>query len=283
MAIPKEEFVFEGVIAADADISQCHTLKAIKIFDRKGEERTREFDLSQDLNRLRAALQQMGNVRLIIIDPVSAYIGKTNDSNNAEIRGLMAPLSVMAADTGAAVVLITHLNKSTSQDAIGRVIGSIGMIAAARAGYAVSKDPKNPNIRYFVPLKNNIGNDRDGFSFTIQGRQLSDTIKSSRIIWGDSVDAQKVLHPEDEKPTQTNSAKAFLEELLADEPRMAEEIFEEAEGAGYSKQSIQRAATRLGVIRKKKGMKDGWTWRLPSMVPIPESGEDIEDAEDFTI
>lgn len=272
--------------AAEADTTKCFILEAIRTEDPQGKEHLRGFDLSQDIDRLRSVLHQVGDVRLIIIDPVSAYLGKTKDNNNAEMRGLLAPLSTLAAEIGAAVVLVTHLNKSTTQDAIGRVIGSIGLIAAARAGYSVSKDPKNPDIRYLVPLKNNIGNDQDGFSFTIQGVPLTTEIKSSRIIWGDSVDAQKILYPTDDKPSQINGASDFLRELLGDGPKSAQEIFAEGDGAGYSKATLRRAKQRLGIKHRKMGMNEGWEWYFPLDVSgfkpgfLPEDTEDHEGVED---
>lgn len=274
--------------AADADISRCHALQAIKIEGPMGQEQLRGFDLSQDLGRLRSVIDQFGDVRLIVIDPVSAYMGKTKDNNNAEIRGLLTPLSALSSDTGAAIVLITHLNKSTAHDAIGRVIGSIGMIAAARAGYAVSKDPQNPDIRYFVPLKNNIGNDQDGFSFTIQGVKVTDEIETSRIIWGEVIEAQRVLYPEDDKPTQANGASEFLTEVLGEGPKPAAEIFAEGEGPGYSKGTLRRAKQRLGIKHRKMGMDGGWEWYLPREIvnnaqSIVSAYEEPEGAEGDTI
>ena len=114
----------------------------------------------------------------------------------------------MAAINNVAIILITHLNKSTEQEPIERVIGSIGLIAAARAGYIVVKDKKNPDTRYFLPIKNNLGNDTDGFAFNIEGVELEGNITTSKICWHpDTVNAQKILFPEsDGKPSATNGA-----------------------------------------------------------------------------
>lgn len=66
------------------------------------------FNLASDLSRLERRIQQLGNVRLIIIDPVTAYLGETDDHKNGAIRSLMAPLSDLAARNNLAVVLVTH-------------------------------------------------------------------------------------------------------------------------------------------------------------------------------
>lgn len=263
------------LVAAGADVTKCHVLSAVKIPMKSGEHKSRHFDLTQDVLRLGAAIEQKGNVHLVIIDPVSAYLGGTDSNNNSDIRGVLAPLSDMAAKYNVAIILVTHLNKSKDQDLMARVIGSMGMIAAARAGYVVSKDEVDPAIRYFLPIKNNIGNDSEGFAFHIEGLTLSEGIETSKICWHEGViNAHKVLYPE--KKTQINGAQAFLLEILSRGSLIASEIFEEAEGMGYSKSSIQRAASNLKIVRRKMGMKDGWMWSLPSPVSFPEDAEDSE-------
>jgi len=272
------------LLAAGADVRKCHILNAVRIKNHTGVDTERGFDLTQDIERLGQAIARLGNVIMVVIDPISSYLGNTDSHNNADMRGLLAPLAAMAAEHGVAIILLTHLNKSTNQDAIGRVIGSIGLIAAARAGYMIIKDDKNPDTRYFIPIKNNIGNDTDGFAFHIEGVDLSEGIKTSKVCWHDGlVDAQKILHPDpDAKPTATNGAKAFLEELLSAKPMMMTDIITEAEGAGYSKASIQRAATKIGVSRKKRGMGGGWEWSMPKSDIYGNPCEDVEDVEGST-
>jgi hypothetical protein len=260
------------LIAAGADLKRCHVLQAVKTF-REGKEGVRTFDLTRDVNRLAVEMEKIGNVRLVIIDPISAYLGATDSHNNADMRGLLAPLSAMAAQHGAAIMLVTHMNKSNEQDALLRVIGSIGLIAAARAGYAVLKDRERHDIRYIVPLKNNIGNDRDGFAFHIESVTLPEGIRTSKILWHDGmVNAHAILRPENK--SETNGAHGFLKELLSGGAMPAKDVLENGDSAGYSKAALQRAASRLKVIRKKTGMEGGWVWALP---------EDAEGCEDFNI
>ena len=248
------------LIAAGANLKRCHFLDGVLV---RGEEKNtyRLFDLEQDVKRLEATILEWPDLRLIIIDPVSAYQGKRDSHNNAEIRSLLAPYQKLAAQYGIALVLITHFNKSSSQEPLERIIGSIGLIAAARAGYAVVKDQEDEHLRYFVPVKNNIGDDKTGFSYRIEGVTLGNGIETSKIVWGEApVQASKVLCPE--KKTQTNGAKDFLRELLSSGPMPVSEIMDQAEGVGYNKGTIQRAAQALGIKKTKLGMKGGWRWLL---------------------
>lgn len=266
------------LIAAGADQKRCHVIYAVNTF-KDGKEGIRNFDLTQDISRLGDAIEKIGNVRLVVIDPISAYLGDTDSHNNADMRGLLAPLSAMAAAQGAAIVLVTHLSKSKDQEVMLRVIGSIGLIAAARSGYAVVPDSEKPEIRYFVPIKNNIGNDKDGFSFHIQSVTLPEGIETSKILWHDGlVNAHKILNPEN-KP-KANDAQVFLQELLSPAPLPANDVFEHGEGAGYSKATLRRAAKKMGVKRKKDGMEGGWLWSLKTSAP--EDAEGYEDDESNT-
>ena len=273
------------LLAAGADIERCYILEAVRIKNKHGKDTTRSFDLSQDIQRMADAIRRIGGVNLAIIDPISAYLGETDSHNNADIRGLLAPLSAMAAECGVAILLITHLNKSENQEMIGRVMGSMGLIAAARAGYVVIKDPNDSTIRHFVPIKNNIGNDAEGFSFTIEAVEVENSIHTSRIVWQEGqVNAQEISHPKpDEKSTATNPAQKFLEDLLTIKPMLGSEIQKEADEAGFSKSSIQRAANALYVQRKKLGMQGGWEWSLMKQyIPFSKT-KDAEDTEDSAL
>ena len=113
-------------------------------------------------------------------------------------------------------------------------------------------------------IKNNNGNDIEGFSYEIEGISLEeDSIKTSRVKWHpDLVLCKDIFNPEGSN--QKNGAQAFLEELLQNGSMSSTEIWEHAEGAGYGKASIQRAKAALGIKAKKNGMKEGWAWYLPS-------------------
>ena len=268
------------LVAVGANVSLCHVLSAINTQNQNGKAGKRNFDLTQDIEQLGKICENFGDVRLIVIDPISAYLGNTDSNNNSDMRGLLMPLSDMAAKHGVALIVLTHLNKSTSQDAHSRVIGSVGLVAAARAAYMVQKDAEKPEIRYFVPIKNNIGNDHDGFAFVIEGVELENNITTSKICWQDGVvEAQKILNPQaEQKPTATNGAADFLRELLANKPMLVNDIFEEAEGMGYNKSAVRRAARKIGIKRKKLGMDGGWQWQLANFEPpITEDYEDVED------
>ena len=132
-------------------------LRAIKKKNGKGE---RAFDLNHDIEALAEHLKSHPGIKLIIIDPISAYLGRTNSHNNAEVRAVLAPLAKLAADHRVAIVAITHLNKSLTTDPLARIMGSTAFIAAVRSAFLVERDKHNAERRLFLPLKSNISASR---------------------------------------------------------------------------------------------------------------------------
>lgn len=182
------------LLAAGADTGRCYTLDAVTDRDADGVARIRSFNLQGDLDRLAALLECIGDVALVVIDPISAYLGGTDSHKNAEVRAVLAPLAELAARHCVAVICVSHLNKAGGNEAVMRVTGSLGFVAAARAAYIVARDKDDPHRRLFLPIKNNIGNDQAGLAFKVESFELDDDIQTSRVMW----DAEPVTVTADE-------------------------------------------------------------------------------------
>jgi putative DNA primase/helicase len=268
-----EDTIVPRLEAARADLSRVYILGAVvESYQADGGEVVRAFNLKTDLTRLGALLAEIGNVAMVIIDPVTAYLGDTNSHNNAEIRVLLAPLSDLAAKHGAAVVCVSHLNKSVGAEALMRVTGSTAFVAAARAAFIVVKDPENEARRLLLPLKNNIGNDQTGLAFSLQSAQVRSAagpIETSCVVWESgtvtvTADEAMVRQCDPEERNDIEDAKEFLRDLLADGPVSSRRIRADAEGSGYSWRTIQRAKKAVGIEAVKEGMKGAWVWKLPT-------------------
>ncbi len=136
-------------------------------------------------------------------------------------------------------------------------MGSMGLVAAARAAYAVTKDPADPQRRLFLPLKNNIGKDTTGYAFRVESAATGDGIETSRIVWEQdpvtttAEEAMTSAGATDDR-TDIDDAKNFLNNLLAHGPVSSKQIRAEAEGAGYSWTTIKRAKKALGIEAVKR-------------------------------
>lgn len=99
------------------------------------------------------------NAKLLILDPMSSYIGDTCSMNNAnETRAEFNHLIAVAKDIGCAIVIIAHMNKAKDINPLYRTNGSIDIAGAARSILAVTRtaNKQNPAERYLVQFKSNL-------------------------------------------------------------------------------------------------------------------------------
>jgi hypothetical protein len=267
--------------AAGANLTRVHIIEGVTAgYTGDGARRDRVFSLEQDLS-LAEKLSEIGGVSALIIDPISAYLGSTDSHVNAEVRGLLTPLSELAAKHDVALIGVSHLNKAGAAEAMMRVSGSLAFIAAARAAYLVARDPDDKTRRLLLPLKNNLAPDAAGLAYRIESVSVESkagTLQTSRVLW----DAESVTVTADEvmqssTPQKTSAlaeAKEWLEHSLGGGPMPATEVFELADAVGISRKTLRRAREELGIGTQKMSMKGGWNWNLPPKVP-----KSIEEAQ----
>ena len=128
-----------------------------------------EKQLSMTDDRIEKAIRQ-NNVRLMIMDPIQAYLGANVDMNRAnEIRPLFRHLSTIAERTGCAIVLIGHLNKSSASQSDYRSLGSIDIAAAVRSILFVEKveKEKEQDIRVVYQQKDSLAKKENPVAFSL--------------------------------------------------------------------------------------------------------------------
>lgn len=254
--------------AAGGDPRRIHLLTAV--LTSEGEEAP---DLCSHIPIIRAAVERT-KAALVIIDPLMAYLGPdVNSHRDQDIRRTLSPLSKMAEETGTALVVVRHLNKSAGGQAIYRGGGSIGIAGAARVVLLVAKDPEDEDRRILAVVKNNLAKFPESLAFRLQG-----VGHVARVEWdsepvsytADELLAVSVQDPDgQEEKEEKKSAKAlatdWLAELLLSGPVPYTEIQQHAKPAGFTMATIRRAKDTLGVISDKKGYgaEGAWEWRLP--------------------
>jgi putative DNA primase/helicase len=260
-----EDTIRPRLEAAGADLKRCHIVGAV----REAGNRPREFCLIDDLGRLATRLDEIGDAALIVIDPISAYLGKTDSHRNAEVRAVLAPLAELAARYRAAVLAVSHLRKSPEGDAILRVSGSLAFVAAARAAYLVMRDPNDRDRRLLLPLKNNLGIDSTGYAYRVVAHWLaSSEIATCRVEWEPGVvtisadEALGATRGGREDCPKLDAAMEWLSELLSTETRAQAEVQAAAKAARHAWATVRRAADELGVEKIKSGWSGGWVWSL---------------------
>ena len=187
---------------------------------------------------------------------------------------MLTPLATLAGETGVAVLVIRHLNKSLSSQAIYRGGGSIAFARAARSVLLAGAAPDgSPGDCVLAVAKANLPAPAPALAYRIASTDDVANVPSSRIAWGGPVplSADALVAPPAE-PSARHQAVTFLRETLAAGPQPAADVRAEARTAGISDRTLNRAKTEAGVTSQKDGMSGSWFWALPEKGHGPPKG-----------
>ena len=215
--------------AAGGDPSKAVALSTVP--DAEGNER--QIAIPDDIGVIEAAIERVGAV-LVVIDPLMAFLsGETNSHRDQDVRRALAPLAGLAERTGAAVVVVRHLNKGTSGNALYRGGGSIGIVGAARSGLLIAKHPEDDSRRVLASIKSNLAPPAPSLVFSLSSTENG----AVRVDWnGESeLDATALLSaPTDPEEIVLQEARGLLREVLFEGPVPASEVKQEARSADIS-------------------------------------------------
>lgn len=219
-----------------------------------------EKSLSMIDERLEEAIIKT-NAKLLILDPIQAYLGGGMDMNRAnEARDMTKKLGALAEKYKCAIVLIGHMNKASGNKAAYRGMGSIDFFAVARSVLLVGRVEGEPNIRAVVQIKNNLA------AF---GHPKAFELLEGGFKWcGDyEITVDEVLGGIAPKANKLEQAKQMLRELAETSKAVqSNEIFEMAEEQGISKRTLENAKKELGIRAKK--INNSWYWELDKVIRI---------------
>ena len=211
------------------------------------DEAKRELTLSDE--RIEKAITQNG-ARLIILDPIQAYMGEKTDMNRAnEVRPMFRRLADVAERTGCAVILIGHLNKAAGGQSAYRGLGSIDFRAAARSVLLIGRVKREPNVRVIVHDKSSLAPEGKPVAFCL------DPETGFSWIGEYDITADELLSGAGgNTATKTEQAERLILDLLADGKELASEDIEKAATeAGISARTVRAAKRNLdGRITSKR-------------------------------
>jgi hypothetical protein len=277
-----DQTIVPRLIAAGADRDRVFVLKKIK-----KDNKERMFLLSEDLEELERMIVRIGNVLLITIDPITAYMGSGGkfDSHRAtDVRGQLGPLADLAERMDVALSAITHPPKHATQRSIDHFIGSQAYIAAARIGHLAIEevdDDKVPTGRaLFANVKNNVSRKMSTLAYRIIEKPLAGDLTTASIVWEEIVDisadqAVAAAAPARKEHGQQSDVIIFLVSLLANGPMEMKSIEDKAADHGFSRDQLHRAKRRIGIVAfKQMGMMKGpWFWALPQHAPSKDENK----------
>jgi len=254
--------------AADANLSNIYTLTVKKTY--KGEESEEPiYNLIDSLDLLEQAIKDKGNIALVILDPITGYMGTLNSNSNTEVRSFLNMLKILAEKYEVAVLGISHLNKNSELEAAYRILGSIGFNAGARSVWMVISNPADEDSRLLLPVKGNVGKNPKGLEFKLVSTEVDTadgTIESVRCAFErDTVyrTADEVLAEEKKKQRAPvkHSIKRWLEDVLKNGAVDVKVIESKAAKDSIGTRTLRRAKEDMNIKSKKEGNK--WIWMLP--------------------
>jgi putative DNA primase/helicase len=245
------------LMAAGADLKRINLIKSVA---RQYDDRVIDAQvlLSEDMHQLHGVLEDYPDTKLLILDPLSAYLGVKDSHRDADVRQVLGPLTDLAASHGVTVLGITHLSKNTANSAMSRFMGSTGIIAAARAAFLVAEHEEQ---LLMLPVKSNVAKKQNGLVYKIQSATVADNIETSCIEWiGETdLDADDALASQAayKSAPKKNDAIEFLNDILKDGPVSVEDIYKAAEKVGIAERTIRRAYDDLSILAVKENKYQG--------------------------
>lgn len=167
------------LIAAGCNLDNVELMRFDDISD--------NFSLRTDTALLKELIEEIGNVSLVIVDPISSFVVGMDSNDGSAVRSVTDPLISLAADLGVCVLCIAHNNKSgANRKDIDRVAGSKQWVAAARMVYSVERDPNDSDRRLVMPIKSNLSTVARGFAFKAEAVPVRGSKElHPRAVWED--------------------------------------------------------------------------------------------------
>jgi hypothetical protein len=246
---------------------------------RRHEAEVRPLSLPKQVGPLEEAVARWG-ARLVVVDPVTAFVAPGAISNDAAMRAALAPLAVLAARHDALVLLLRHLNKRSGLRAGYRGAGSIGLSGMCRSCWLAAHEPQTSGRCVLAEVKNSLGPLQPSLAYEVK----ADADSRPVVCWGGVVgwSADDLVGPGTVKRREEprDRARALLVDLLARGPRLLSDIWAEVQKAGLSESTLRRAAEDLSVRSQRvcrEGRVQAW-WLLPRQ-ELPETPEGVPSLE----
>ncbi len=214
-----------------------------------------DFPLSMLDHRIGEAIQDT-HAQLMILDPMQAYLGEKVDMNRAnEVRNVMKGLTKVASQTGCAIVLVGHLNKSQTANSAQRGLGSMDFRAAARSVMLVGRLKNDRDIRVMVHDKSSLAPEGNSRAFSLDNGTLHwqegyENLTADELLSG-AARGNKVALAED----------LIREQLAGGHPVLANEIYQLAKDAGISRRTVEMAKRNMPDVTARK-LRNCWAWSL---------------------
>jgi putative DNA primase/helicase len=230
------------IITLGGDRTQIAVLEGMRDKTGRG-----PVNLDHDLDMLEQAIEDFQPL-LVIIDPLTAYLGDINSHHDAAVRRLLEPVIKMLEQRRVALLGIAHLNKNQTLDLMHRISGSGAIVQTARGGMFCGKHPHDPDRRVLAQFKKNLSDLPRSLDYILDGGGLTWDENAPDIPCEELVNT-----PSPEEKSVVDEAEEFLSEYLNRGPAKHTDVVRAARANAVSERTLRRAKQRLNVQTRKVG------------------------------
>ena len=213
------------------------------------------------------------NIKLILIDPITAFVGNHVKDYDPDVRRFLRPLERLARDRNICVVLIKHYKKGGAK-AKEKVSGSMAWIASVRVAMGISVDDEDDRLKHCYVIKSNNTDTIRSFTFRTEAVPMVFETSAGNItqpvvliVWGKETDSKPDDFTKDEPGRgKLEKAKELIIDFLSDGMKPSKEIEEMLHENNISKSTMYRAKEKMPNVKAKRiggTAEDGiWYWKL---------------------
>ena len=268
-----EHTIVPRLLGADADLDRIFRAEV-----QTADLSETTLSLPQDLAELERSVIEH-DVALVIFDPLMSRLDSGLDTHkDSEVRRALEPLVALADRTGAAVLGLLHVNKSTTTDPLTSLMGSRAFAAVARSVLFVMTDPDDENVRLLGQAKNNLGrSDLPTLSFRIDGVKVADSddgeVWTGKLEWTGECsrtirEALNAAGASADDRSALQEASDWLSDFLVEQGGTAESnaIKDAGEKCGHSPSTLKRARVSIKALIVSRELPRRSFWSLPREV-----------------
>lgn len=248
-----EYTILPRLIAANANLEKVHVIQAA--VDTRSKLNERFIELDKDILLLEKKIEEIGDVKLVIIDPITAYLGGIKENRSSEVRTFIMRLNRLAEKYKLANILNTHTRKQSNGDspssAADEIMGSSAWANTVRMAFSITRHHDDDELYVCIVSKTN-HKKPDGLSYRIKSFEIKNndsTITTSLIEWQEGkvdMSADEAISKKlyDEKGA-INIAKEFILRMLKIGSKRKEEIYAAAQDEEINLNTLKLARQKL--------------------------------------
>ena len=265
--------ILPRLLAAKADVKRVHVLNFPRSKDDENPS-NRQMRLDMDMAAISSALEKNPAVKLLVIDPLSSFIG-ANMNREQEIRDVLCPFQEMAKQRGVAIIFIAHFNKRSDVEGLDKVMGAGAITGVCRANWLVQEEMNEETGASFIPRrflllhgKVNIAREAKGLVYTVEetpveGIKLPVPVLSWQGYTNKTLNSIASMSDKSGgKGHVLSEGISFLRDFLQTH-KPAAEVNEAADAVGISAATLKRAKKALHIETSK--FNNVWMLSLPSI------------------